>query len=159
MYVKADERERLGLAGRRKLEEYRQLKAALLHGDLHTALAQSSSFSNSSSSTPAVTTQPNVFHTLQHQQGVRHQQQSADDVDPMVDLLLAQVRLQKLAPALHIPDTIMHKLFICDPAIHEHSRVVNLPISQLLPGLHCSVNPRAKPYGGFLLAAGILINV
>lgn len=112
--MQANERDALREAGRKKLEEYRKLKAALRTGDSVEAQLQQRSFSNSNPAAAGAESSPAGIATLpaqQHKQQIQleqaHvsqpqpqlQQQSQaqpesvgqDGHDPMVDVLLAQV--------------------------------------------------------------------
>lgn len=86
--LQASERDALREAGRKKLDEYRKLKAALLKGDLIQVQTQQRTFSSSNLAAAAGTSSP----PPERQQPQQQSDLSRNDThDPMVDVLLAQV--------------------------------------------------------------------
>lgn len=87
MLLQANERDALREAGRRKLDEYRKLKAALLNGDFIDVQMKQRTFSNSNLAAAAGTSTP----PPEQQEQQQPESSVRDSHDPMVDVLLSQV--------------------------------------------------------------------
>lgn len=84
--LQANERDALREAGRKKLDEYRKLKAALLNGDFIEVQTKQRTFSNSNLAAAEGTNAPPP-----EQQEQQQETSVSDSHDPMVDVLLSQV--------------------------------------------------------------------
>jgi hypothetical protein len=85
--LQASERNALREAGRKKVDEYRKLKAALLNGDLIEVQTKQRTFSNGNLAAAGIPASPPA-----EQQEQQQQTPVGDSHDPMVDVLLSQVK-------------------------------------------------------------------